>query len=95
MLQIFTYHFPGNVRELRNMIERAFILSGNDQLTVSDFPITNKNVLPENNESPGLNIFENELYLIREEMKKTNFNQKKAAVLLGISRDALIRRIKV
>ncbi|MBE9512381.1 MAG: sigma-54-dependent Fis family transcriptional regulator [Bacteroidetes bacterium] len=89
-----SYYFPGNVRELRNMIERAFILSGNDQLTVSDFPITNKNVLPENNESPGLNIFENELYLIREAMKKTNFNQKKAAVLLGISRDALIRRIK-
>jgi hypothetical protein len=34
-----------------------YILSGNGRLTVLDFPITNKNILPENNESPDLNIF--------------------------------------
>jgi len=89
-----SYHYPGNVRELKNMIERAFILSGNDRLTVQDFPITIKTDLPENDESRGLNIFENEAYLIREAMIKTNFNQKKAAVILGLSRDALIRRLK-
>jgi DNA-binding NtrC family response regulator len=89
-----SYHYPGNVRELRNMIERAFILSGNDRLAVTDFPITIKADLPENDESRGLNIFENEAYLIKEAMKKTNFNQRKAAILLGLSRDALIRRLK-
>jgi DNA-binding NtrC family response regulator len=89
-----TYHYPGNVRELRNMVERAFILSGNDMLTVSDFPITPKNDLPEKKESPGFNIQQNEIHLMKEAMKKTNYNQKKAAVLLGISRDALIRRLK-
>ena len=89
-----TYHFPGNVRELRNMIERAFILSGNDRLTVLDFPITSKNFQAENSDLPGFNIFANELHLIKEAMKKVNYNQKKAAVLLGISRDALIRRLK-
>ena len=89
-----TYDFPGNVRELRNMIERAFILSGNDVLTVSDFPITTKNNLSEINDSPGLNVLRNEKHLIKEAMRKSNYNQKKAAMLLGISRDALIRRLK-
>jgi len=89
-----TYHYPGNVRELRNMIERAFILSGNDMLTVSDFPITPKNDLLEKSEFPGFNIQKNEIHLMKEAMKKTNYNQKKAAALLGISRDALIRRLK-
>ena len=88
------YHFPGNVRELKNMIERAFILSGNDRLTVSDFPVTNLGNLSEHKDLPGLNIEKNEIHLLREAMKKTNFNQKKAADLLGISRDALIRRLK-
>jgi DNA-binding NtrC family response regulator len=89
-----SYHFPGNVRELRNMVERAFILSGNDILTVSDFPITSKSELTENSSLPGLNVFRNEMHLIKEAMKKSNYNQKRAAALLGISRDALIRRLK-
>jgi DNA-binding NtrC family response regulator len=89
-----SYDFPGNVRELKNMVERASILAGNNRLTISDFPITSKDFLAENSDLPGLNIFANEIYLIKEAMKKVNYNQKKAAVLLGISRDALIRRLK-
>ena len=89
-----SYHFPGNVRELKNMVERAFILSGNDILTASDFPIASKNIVSENTDLPGLNVVNNEIYLIKEAMKKSNYNQKKAAVLLGLSRDSLIRRLK-
>jgi DNA-binding NtrC family response regulator len=89
-----SYHFPGNVRELKNMIERASILAVNDHLTVADFPITGRDIAAEKRQSPGLNINDNEVSLIKDALKKANFNQKRAAVLLGISRDALIRRLK-
>jgi len=89
-----SYYFPGNVRELKNMVERASILAKNECLTVSDFPIAGKDILGEQKKSPGFNIHDNEVLLIKDAMEKADYNQKKAAVLLGISRDALIRRLK-
>ncbi len=89
-----SYHFPGNVRELRNMIERAFILSGSETLTPSDFSIPANYYPDDETENYSLDLYTHEIKLVREAMKKTNFNQKKAAILLGISRDALIRRMK-
>ena len=76
------------------MIERALILSNDDILTVSDFPITQDLSRSGDSTEPNLNLLENESSLIKEAMKRTNYNQKKAATLLGISRDALIRRMK-
>jgi DNA-binding NtrC family response regulator len=92
--QLKSYHFPGNVRELKNMIERASILAKDNRLTVSDFPITCKDHLGEKSDSPGFNIYDNEIYLIKDAMEQADYNQKKAADLLGISRDALIRRLR-
>ena len=89
-----SYHFPGNVRELKNMIERASILARDNRLSVADFPISGKEVSGEKSATPGLNIFDNEVHLIKDALEKTDYNQKKAAVLLGLSRDALIRRLK-
>jgi transcriptional regulator with PAS, ATPase and Fis domain len=88
------YHFPGNVRELRNMVERALILSDNDILTTTDFPLTNNNWKSDESVTPGLDLLKNEFRLIKEAMNLSGYNQKNAANLLGISRDALIRRMK-
>jgi DNA-binding NtrC family response regulator len=88
------YPFPGNVRELKNMTERAVILSKGELLTVQDFPLkANVNYSPERS-SEGVTIQDHEINLIHQALKDTNYNQKAAADVLGITRDSFIRRMK-
>jgi DNA-binding NtrC family response regulator len=90
------YDFPGNVRELRNMVERALILSDGNVLTVDDFAIkfgAPKSV--ETTQTSGtLNLDVNEKILIENALRVSGGSQNQAAELLGISRDALKHRIK-
>ena len=87
------YYFPGNVRELKNMTERAVILAQGSLLSIPDFPVRN----PLKSSKPivftGLTIMENEAEIIRQALQSCEFNQKAAAEQLGISRDALIRKM--
>jgi DNA-binding NtrC family response regulator len=88
------YHFPGNVRELRNMVERAMILSEGKKLTMENFPTHNFRNVCKQVYIQNLNLATNEKHLILSALKKASYNQSKAARLLGISRDALIRKKK-
>jgi DNA-binding NtrC family response regulator len=88
------YDFPGNVRELRNMTERAIILCKNNVLNVDDFPVNLKQKSSLKNDTNSINLKKNELHLIEKALKVSNYNQKAAANVLGITRDALIRRMK-
>jgi DNA-binding NtrC family response regulator len=87
------YSFPGNVRELKNMTERAIILSRNEVLGVNDFPIkTSSSKI--SNVGQKLNLEENEADLIRLALFNNNNNQTEAAIVLGIQRMALSRKMK-
>ncbi|MCK9423587.1 MAG: sigma-54 dependent transcriptional regulator [Bacteroidales bacterium] len=88
------YEFPGNVRELKNMIERAVILAHGNSLGVHDFPVKDKSKSYARTNPNRLTLMEQEIEMIRQTLQNLNFNQKATAKQLGISRDTLIRKMK-
>ncbi|MCX6283306.1 MAG: sigma-54 dependent transcriptional regulator [Bacteroidetes bacterium] len=92
--ELMKYSFPGNIRELRNMAERAVILSEGDSLGIRDFPIKLSGTHADGTEVKRLNLPMHETEMISQALKASGFNQKHAAGLLGISRDALIRKMR-
>ncbi|NQU88821.1 MAG: sigma-54-dependent Fis family transcriptional regulator, partial [Mariniphaga sp.] len=91
---LLTYNFPGNVRELRNMVERAIILCKDNVLGVNDFPVKPKKISTSESPANSVNLKNHEIKLVRKALQNCKYNQKVAADLLGISRDALIRKMK-
>jgi len=92
------YDFSGNVRELKNMVERAVILSENGILKIKDFPFQKKkivrsNLQPELKEE-NFDLVIAEKNLIKKALLRTGNNKTNAAKLLNISWYALDRKMK-
>ncbi len=83
---LMRYPWPGNVREMENVIERAMILAEGDVITGDFIPSAGcGGVDAPTDAPPGLTIHEMERRLIASTLKKVGGNRTKAANLLGIS----------
>ncbi|MEE4196690.1 MAG: sigma-54 dependent transcriptional regulator [Bacteroidales bacterium] len=87
------YHWPGNIRELKNIIERLVVLSDGKQLIIDPglFSSFEKNTEKIKN---NLNLEENEKHIILKALEKHKGNISKASRELGIQRNALYRRLE-
>ena len=93
-LELFQrYKFPGNVRELRNLMERAVILCNENELQSKHFDIikffSSPKIITET-----FDLEEIEKNTILRALEKTNFNKAEAARLLNIEWNALHRRLQ-
>ncbi len=90
------YSWPGNIRELKNAIERIYISSPSQTITVKDllFLVERKEDLLEEASKCELTLKEMEDLYISYILKLTKGNKSKAAKILGISRKSLYERLK-
>src|SRR5262245_30534678 len=90
------YQWPGNIRELRNAIERAMLLADRDYLQPEDFTTLTRSVPAAQFKLPaeGLNLDEVERQLLVQALERAGGNQTQAGQLLGINRDQVRYRIE-
>ena len=105
---LMKYHWPGNVRQLENAVDRAITLSGNRSLLLpSDFPLASavpidlasdalaqEILLPENGLDFETTVNRLERALIEQAMRRTHGNIKQAADMLGLKRTTLAAKRK-
>ena len=87
-----TYHWPGNIRELEHIIERAVIITDANEITVEDLHFSTKKF--ETTPTTTLNLEDTEKLLIKNALDKHQGNISKAAKDLGLTRAALYRRLE-
>lgn len=92
--KLAAWRWPGNIRELQNVIERSVLLGGDgdigeDQILIHGFKVeSGEQIL-----KPGMTVSEAERFLILSTLQATNQNRTKAAELLGISIRTLRNKI--
>lgn len=96
---LMSYPWPGNVRQLRNVIENMVVLAAGDKLTVGDLPAEiyrgpQEASSQQLGQLAGISIEEAEKELIRNTLKMVQGNREQAAGMLGIGERTLYRKIK-
>jgi DNA-binding NtrC family response regulator len=98
--RLISYRWPGNVRQLENVLERLLVLSSGDLITAEDLPeelvpvSPNTAILWPNLPEDGISLEAIERELISRALEKFDGNQSQAARYLDISRRTLIYRME-
>jgi DNA-binding NtrC family response regulator len=105
MRRLMAYHWPGNVRQLENAIERAVAFTvGRSQIDVGDLPteiqqaqepaLTSSVTLPEDGVDLDAFMANIERELIQRSLERTGGNKGQAARLLSLKRTTLVEKLK-
>jgi DNA-binding NtrC family response regulator len=99
------YDWPGNVRQLENVVERMVLLRAEGLIDVEDLPARMHKVVPSAGEKPALELpedgidlrdaveqFENKLIL--QALERTGWNKNRAAAVLRMNRTTLVEKLK-
>ena len=99
------HNWPGNIRELRNVLERALVIAGGAEILTAHLPQSIQNVAPEPPRrsygatpsvtlTAGTTLEDAELEIIRMTLAFTNNNRARAAEVLGIDPKTLYNKLK-
>ena len=99
MQSLIEHAFPGNIREMENLLERALILAGNEALSPDHFPTLQSGQVIENESLPslpesGFSLEDQERKYILAALEQTDGNKSRAAELLGLTRRTLYSRME-
>lgn len=87
------FTFPGNVRELENIIEHAFVMCHNDEIKLEHLPI---NIINNGNITNGVtSVKVHEKQVIAETLQRNHGNRTRTAEELGLHRSTLWRKIRM
>jgi Nif-specific regulatory protein len=93
MARLREYWWPGNVRQLRSVLETAVAMADRDTIDADDLPLG-----PDRRKSaeglPSLNLEELEANAVRQAMQQTDGNKVQAARVLGIHRETLMQKLR-
>ncbi len=93
--KMMQYHWPGNVRQLRNVVENLVLFSTSDTIDVDELPDTLMGGQSDDFTVPvGVPLDQVERMVIEKTLVAFNGNRTRAAEQLGISRRTLLRKIK-
>lgn len=87
------YRWPGNIRELKNVIRRAVLLEKANSLSAKNLPDYNQEKAETNADLKTMKQ-QREISMIKGTLKKTNYNKSKTARLLNIDRSTLYEKIR-
>jgi len=91
---LMAYHYPGNVRELENLLERAYALGAREQITLADLPALSSGAPAAAPPAELPRLADAERELILRAIRQYDNDKERAARALGISRRTLYRRLK-
>ena len=105
MKSLMGYSWPGNIRELENLVERMSILKGFGEVNLTDLPAKYKSAaacfaetgiidLPEEGLDFNTAVDQFENALILKALEKTGWNKNQAAILLRLNRTTLVEKMK-